>query len=847
MNNTIDINFKTRIFCSIVAKQTITEPKLGISLFDVNSGLISVANIEDNEQLSELESLLVRTQPSNVVYSVQKDCLSLKRLRNLLDMNNNWTCEEIEFPKSSTVEDFEVIISPLLRRSCSSYGKELESELIRHSLLNLIRHFQLVQSKENNSQCEIKFLVTKTFMRMDSACVQSLRIFPSKGESSKASTNLFGLLNKTRTKVGARRLEQWLRQPLIDEKQIISRQDVVEFFCKNDFLRQKLYGIHMRKVCDLDQIAVRFRTFASLMASESSKSEREPKFGLEDMVKLYDSVMQSGNIFSDIKDALEENKNSDSSPSFVQSVYDLILVPLESTLNRFKDYIRLVEKTIDLEEADKGNYLIIPYFTPELEKLSEEKNRIQRKIEAHRKDLDAYLCRERGYNEGSREAVRVIRGEGADTSLCFRVTRRDIEYFQDKKRFKQVRINKNDYIFRTNELMDLSDREEKVIKEYNNEQEQVLVKALSVASTYWSLVSRLAGILGSIDVLLSFSMTSLCAQIPFVRPKMVNGKCNLATEMKISEDGSTNCNCRFYCKELRHPLIEAQGTVSTTGQFVANDVELHRHGNLLSIITGPNMGGKSTYIRQIAICSLLAQIGCFVPAQEAQIPIMDQLMCRVGASDAQILGISTFFAEMIEASAILRSATERTLVIVDELGRGTSTFDGFGLAWSIASYLVSEKKCYTLFATHFHELSSLASSTPNVTNLRVTASTSKALSLSKQGSGVLKFLYKVEKGFTDKSLGVDVAELSGLPSETVKRSREKAEELTLVEQVYVDPQSCQNKKRLQLINVASNIKSSLEAVLNSAESCSDSNLFKEATFNSIQNLRELLNITVASC
>lgn len=846
MNSIIDVNFKTQVFCSIVAKQTITEPKFGISLFDVNDGSILVTNIEDNEQLSELESLLVRTQPNNVVYAIQKDCLSLKRLRDILDMNNNWTSEEIGFPKSSTLEDFEDIISPLLRRPSKSYGKELENELVRQSLLNLIRHFQLVQSKENNSQCEIKFLVTKSFMRMDSACLQSLRIFPSKGESNKASTNLFGMLNKTRTKIGARRLEQWLRQPLIDEKQINSRQDVVEFFCKNDFLRQKLYGIHMRKVCDLDQIAVRFRTFASLVASESSKSEKEPKFGLEDMVKLYDCVMQSGNIFSDIKDTMEENKNSDSS-SFIQSVYDLILVPLESTLNRFKDYVRLIEKTVDLEEAEKGNYLIIPYFTPELEKLSDEKNKIKRRIEAHRKDLDSYLCEERGCNEGSREAVRVIRGEGVDTSLCFRVTRRDIEYFQDKKRFKQVRINKNDYIFRTNELMELSDREERVIKEYNNEQAQVLVKALSVASTYWSLVSRLAGILGSIDVLLSFSMTSLCAQIPFVRPKIVSGECNLAPDTKMLEDGSNNCDCRFYCKELRHPLIEAQGSVSNTGQFVANDVDLHRHGNLLSIITGPNMGGKSTYIRQIAICSLLAQIGCYVPALEAQVPIMDQLMCRVGASDAQILGISTFFAEMIEASAILRSATKRTLVIVDELGRGTSTFDGFGLAWSIANYLVGQKQCYTLFATHFHELSSLASNTPNVTNLRVTASTSKTLSTSKSKGGILKFLYKVEKGFTDKSLGVDVAELSGLPPETIKRSREKAEELTLVEQVYVDPQSCQNKKRLQLNDVTSKLKLNLETVLNFAETCSDSIMFKEASFSSIQNLREILNLTAISC
>ncbi|KAF7456761.1 putative DNA mismatch repair protein MSH2 [Cryptosporidium felis] len=847
MNDFPDVNFNTRVFCSIVIKQTISEPKLGISLFETSNGTISVATIEDNEQLSELEALFIRIQPSGIVYALQKDCSCSKRLREIIGASNGWTSEEIEFPKASSLEDFDHLISPLLRRPSTSFGKELEDQLVRLSLYNLVKHFQLLQSKENNSQCEIKFLITNSFMRMDSACVHSLRIFPSKGESGKASTNLFGMLNKTRTKIGARRLEQWLRQPLIDLKQITLRHDVVEFFCRNDFLRQRVYGTHLRKVCDLDQISVRFRTFASVVSSgDSSRPEKEPKFGLEDMVKLYDSVMQSGNIFSDIKDALEESRTSDSSPEFTQSVHDLILVPLESTLTRFKDYIRLVEKTVDLEEADKGNYLIVPHFTPELEKLSVEKDKISRRIEAHRKELDSYLCEKRGYNENTREAVRVIRGEGVDTTLCFRTTRKDIEYFQDKKRFTQVRINKNDYIFRTRELVELSDREERVAEEYNREQAQVLLKTVSVASTYWSLVSRLAGILGSIDVLLSFSMTSLCAPIPFVRPSVVSGECTFPENEPLPKEGAGSCGCRFFCKDLRHPLIEAQGNVSSSGQFVANDVDLHRHGNLLSIITGPNMGGKSTYIRQIAICCLLAQIGCFVPAREAQVPVMDQLMCRVGASDAQVLGISTFLAEMIEASAILRSAGRRTLVIVDELGRGTSTFDGFGLAWSIADYLVTQRKCYTLFATHFHELSSLASSSHNVTNLRVSASTSKMLSQIKSGGGILKFYYKVEKGFTDKSLGVEVAELSGLPPPTIKRSREKAEELTQVEQIYADPQRSQNKKRAQLFEAAAKVSSCIEAILNCAESCSESSEFKSSSISSVEGLREALGISAVS-
>jgi len=255
-------------------------------------------------------------------------------------------------------------------------------------------------------------------------------------------------------------------------------------------------------------------------------------------------------------------------------------------------------------------------------------------------------------------------------------------------------------------------------------------------------IRQTAAVLAELDVLACFA--HLAAERHYHRPE-------------FSPDGE------LVIERGRHPVVERLNEEAQSGKFIPNDLYMNAGTDLILIITGPNMGGKSTYLRQAALIALVAQMGSFVPATRARLPIFDRIFTRIGASDNLARGRSTFMVEMTEAATILNTATPRSLVLLDEVGRGTATFDGLAIAWAVVEHLQTHTRAKTLFATHYHELTELAELLPGVRNYHV--------SVRESGSNIV-FLRKVEQGSADKSYGIEVARLAGLPGKVIARARE---------------------------------------------------------------------------
>ena len=315
--------------------------------------------------------------------------------------------------------------------------------------------------------------------------------------------------------------------------------------------------------------------------------------------------------------------------------------------------------------------------------------------------------------------------------------------------------------------------EEKIIElEYN-----LFIEIRDKVKEYIPNLQEISKVISEIDVIQSFALIS--EKYNYVRPTL-----NDKHEIKVIDS--------------RHPVVEKV----IKDSYVENDIVMDKNTNIL-LITGPNMAGKSTYMRQLGIITIMAQIGCFVPAKEANLPIFDKIFTRIGASDDLVSGESTFMVEMIEASNAIKNATENSLILFDELGRGTATFDGMSLAQAILEYIHDHIGCKTLFSTHYHELTDLEKNLKKLKNKHVSA---------EEKDGNIIFLHKVKDGSVDKSYGINVAKLAGLPNEVIVRAddilkiyenKEKKRDITIQTTLplnFEEPKD-ELKEKLKSINI----------------------------------------------
>ena len=432
-----------------------------------------------------------------------------------------------------------------------------------------------------------------------------------------------------------------------------------------------------------------------------------------DMISLKNSLSKLPDVKAVLKDTTSE-----------------MLQELYNNLDELKDIYELIEKSIvdDPPMSVKEGGLIKIGYNEEIDKLktatTEGKNWLVQ-LEAKEKEETGIKNLKVGFNK--------VFG------YFIEVTKSNLNLVPDRYIRKQTLTNCERYI--TEELKELENQilgaEDKVI----NLEYEAFTKIRQKIAQNVKRLQKSAMAIATLDVLTSFA--TVAEDMNYCMP--------IVDKSDVIE-----------IKEGRHPVIEK---MLPAGNFIDNNTYMDGNDNRLSIITGPNMAGKSTYMRQVALITLMSQIGSFVPATEAHIGVVDKIFTRVGASDDLSMGQSTFMVEMMEVADILKEATKNSLVILDEIGRGTSTYDGLSIAWAVAEYISDKEKCgaKTLFATHYHELIELEDKLEGVKNYSV--------AVKERGEDVI-FLRKIVRGGTDESYGVHVAKLAGVPKEVLRRANE---------------------------------------------------------------------------
>ncbi|HLX96293.1 MAG TPA: DNA mismatch repair protein MutS [Verrucomicrobiae bacterium] len=695
--------------------------KFGLAFVDLTTGDFLTTEVEgDAALLTELE----RLRPAEIIYPGESGVVRdlLRGAFQILNGYDDWTFA----PETAlyTVRDHFKVAS-LDGFGLKDHGAAVGAAgAVLHYLTQHLRR----DVKHLN---RLSFYRRSDYLTLDFTTLCHLEILEPLHHDAPRNASLYGAVNRTVTPMGARRLRNWLSQPLAAVEPIRRRQEAVQAFIENSSGLDS-FRAQLAQVRDLERTLGRLST-----GSGNARDLVALRLALEQIPavkKILGAVGPGG------RPALLKEESADAQPR-VPGLLD----GLNAQLAESPGLVDLISRAIveDPPLALKEGGMIRDGFDPALDEL--------RHATRGGKDWIAKLQAD----EIARTGIPSLKVRfNSVFGYYIEVTKANLEKVPPHYIRKQTIANGERYI--TPELKEMEGKilgaEERSVKLEYELFQQVREAVLGQLPE----IQQTAAALAQLDVLAAFAETARLHN--YCRPQ-------------VADEGV------LQIRDGRHPVLEQS---LQDERFVPNDTGLAGVANVVSpappqgegensafpqiaLITGPNMAGKSTYIRQVALIALLAHTGSFVPAAGARIDLVDRIFTRIGASDDLTRGQSTFMVEMTETANILNNATLRSLVVLDEIGRGTSTFDGLSLAWSIVEHLHNQVGAKTLFATHYHELTELATRLPRLKNFNVAV---------REWHDQIVFLRKIVEGGTDKSYGIHVARLAGVPQEILERARQ---------------------------------------------------------------------------
>ena len=689
--------------------------QIGIAAADISTGDFLVSEVSDT---SKLYDEIVGYSPAEIVCN---DALLMSNL-NLSDLRDRLSVQISPIPDSHFEESSAVtlLFEHFRTSSLLSLGlDEFPSGTLAAGAL--LRYLYDTQKNSLSNLTRIRAYASGKYMLLDSSTRRNLELTRTLRDKKKRGSLLW-VLDKTCTAMGARLLNRFLEQPLTEKNQIEERLDCVEAFCAQSVDRDELRE-YLRAVYDLERLMTRI-----------SYQSANPR----DLIALRDSL----HMFVPIKNVLEgifreHSLSASLSPdgsSGQTSIYDGLL-KISEEIEDFSELTELLELSINDEPpiTIREGGIIKSGFDQDIDHLRDARDNGRQWL----MDLEAE-DRERTGIKNLRIKYNKVFG------YYFEVTNSFKNLVPDDYIRKQTLVGSERYT--TRRLKELEDSILNAEDKLNTLEYDAFCRVREACASRITSFQRAAAALAQLDVFASLSLVA--ERNRYVRPV-------------FNENGSIRITAG------RHPVVEQM----QKGDFVPNDTVLDNKKNCICIITGPNMAGKSTYMRQVALIVLMAQIGSFVPADKARLCVTDRIFTRVGASDDLGSGQSTFMVEMNEVSNILRNATPKSLLILDEIGRGTSTYDGMSIAWAVVEHISNRRYlgAKTLFATHYHELTELEGKIPGVKNYCV--------AVRESGDNIV-FLRKIIRGGADKSYGIQVARLAGLPDIVIDRATELVAQLT---------------------------------------------------------------------